>query len=151
MFHLVDYYYDNDTVDYIDKNLIAATGHSMGGNAAVRGGDLFGQRSQQNNEKSRLHSIFISGYVLTLRDEILKNVRSNIGVSYAFYDEGAFRNELSNWDAANMEIAPESLRVVNSIYDPNEEISRVELGRYCLLYTSPSPRDGLLSRMPSSA
>ena len=25
------------------------------------------------------------------------------------------------------------------------------LGQYCLLYTSPSPRDGLLSRMPSSA
>ena len=25
------------------------------------------------------------------------------------------------------------------------------LGSYCLLYTSPSPRDGLLSRMPSSA
>ena len=25
------------------------------------------------------------------------------------------------------------------------------LGRVCLLYTSPSPRDGLLSRMPSSA
>ena len=26
-----------------------------------------------------------------------------------------------------------------------------ECGRACLLYTSPSPRDGLLSRMPSSA
>ena len=26
-----------------------------------------------------------------------------------------------------------------------------EAGTYCLLYTSPSPRDGLLSRMPSSA
>ena len=25
------------------------------------------------------------------------------------------------------------------------------MGKYCLLYTSPSPRDGLLSRMPSSA
>ena len=25
------------------------------------------------------------------------------------------------------------------------------VGRTCLLYTSPSPRDGLLSRMPSSA
>ena len=25
------------------------------------------------------------------------------------------------------------------------------LPAYCLLYTSPSPRDGLLSRMPSSA
>ena len=26
-----------------------------------------------------------------------------------------------------------------------------EIDRACLLYTSPSPRDGLLSRMPSSA
>ena len=25
------------------------------------------------------------------------------------------------------------------------------INKYCLLYTSPSPRDGLLSRMPSSA
>ena len=33
------------------------------------------------------------------------------------------------------------------------QISRLETGkrRHCLLYTSPSPRDGLLSRMPSSA
>ena len=28
---------------------------------------------------------------------------------------------------------------------------RTFLGKSCLLYTSPSPRDGLLSRMPSSA
>ena len=27
----------------------------------------------------------------------------------------------------------------------------IERGETCLLYTSPSPRDGLLSRMPSSA
>ena len=34
----------------------------------------------------------------------------------------------------------------------NEERQRqFELCRFCLLYTSPSPRDGLLSRMPSSA
>ena len=30
-------------------------------------------------------------------------------------------------------------------------LSYVELPMICLLYTSPSPRDGLLSRMPSSA
>ena len=29
--------------------------------------------------------------------------------------------------------------------------SEVKLDNTCLLYTSPSPRDGLLSRMPSSA
>ena len=31
------------------------------------------------------------------------------------------------------------------------EIEIVEGEESCLLYTSPSPRDGLLSRMPSSA
>ena len=29
--------------------------------------------------------------------------------------------------------------------------SSIEVQKACLLYTSPSPRDGLLSRMPSSA
>ena len=30
-------------------------------------------------------------------------------------------------------------------------LMKVHTSNYCLLYTSPSPRDGLLSRMPSSA
>ena len=33
----------------------------------------------------------------------------------------------------------------------NERLMALEPVRHCLLYTSPSPRDGLLSRMPSSA
>ena len=33
----------------------------------------------------------------------------------------------------------------------DEQTGRRYLFRVCLLYTSPSPRDGLLSRMPSSA
>ena len=32
-----------------------------------------------------------------------------------------------------------------------EESVKQKLSSFCLLYTSPSPRDGLLSRMPSSA
>ena len=31
------------------------------------------------------------------------------------------------------------------------ELPTIEYKEFCLLYTSPSPRDGLLSRMPSSA
>ena len=31
------------------------------------------------------------------------------------------------------------------------ELASLMLSKDCLLYTSPSPRDGLLSRMPSSA
>ena len=38
----------------------------------------------------------------------------------------------------------------NYIKDVDEKAICV-LCSYCLLYTSPSPRDGLLSRMPSSA
>ena len=37
----------------------------------------------------------------------------------------------------------------NLLEDSREKIA--ELLNACLLYTSPSPRDGLLSRMPSSA
>ena len=33
----------------------------------------------------------------------------------------------------------------------NNEFTALAMSTYCLLYTSPSPRDGLLSRMPSSA
>ena len=41
-----------------------------------------------------------------------------------------------------------------AILRPSRDLSRhvkQEIPTFCLLYTSPSPRDGLLSRMPSSA
>jgi len=70
----------------------------------------------------------VSGYVLTLTDEVLKDVRSNVGMSYAFYDEGAFRNELGN---ADMRRAPEALRLVNSGITPaGQPIHEVQLGHY---------------------
>ena len=39
----------------------------------------------------------------------------------------------------------------NPLCGDEMEISLVVKDDVCLLYTSPSPRDGLLSRMPSSA
>ena len=33
----------------------------------------------------------------------------------------------------------------------SRQLTEATLSQICLLYTSPSPRDGLLSRMPSSA
>ena len=35
--------------------------------------------------------------------------------------------------------------------DPKRLVFMLARYKFCLLYTSPSPRDGLLSRMPSSA
>ena len=129
MFALVDYAYEGN-FPFVDINKIGSTGHSMGGNAAIRGADYFGKEAIELNTKSKLHSVYVSGYVLTLRDSILKDSRSNMGISYALYDEGAFRNELQGWDAANMQIAPESLRVVNNILENGDQLKKIELGKY---------------------
>ena len=102
----------------------------MGGNAAIRGANYFGEGAINNNSDSKLHSVYVSGYVLTLTEDILKDIRSNVGVSYALYDEGAFRNELKGWDAGNMKIAPESIRFVNSILNEENKLNEVELGKY---------------------
>jgi len=128
MFAVVDYVAGTPNLNYIDTSRIGATGHSAGGNAAIRGANYFGREAIKTGLPSKLHSVFVSGYVLTLTDEVLKDVRSNVGVSYAYYDEGAFRNELKNGD---MRQAPEALRAVNSGFAPGTEaITEVELGRY---------------------
>ena len=55
-------------------------------------------------------------------------------------------------DAAEISGASTVLTVRESLRDAMaEEMRRDERVFVCLLYTSPSPRDGLLSRMPSSA
>ena len=41
-------------------------------------------------------------------------------------------------------------KCANRIYDRNED-GDMDITDSCLLYTSPSPRDGLLARMPASA
>mgnify|MGYP003325708188 CR=1 FL=1 len=45
---------------------------------------------------------------------------------------------------------PDLVQAVPQILD-YATVNVEEIARTCLLYTSPSPRDGLLSRMPSSA
>ena len=47
--------------------------------------------------------------------------------------------------------APESELVLQEAYLNKFSAMDIYESVFCLLYTSPSPRDGLLSRMPSSA
>ena len=54
-------------------------------------------------------------------------------------------------DSQNPEALQASLRWLYSFVRPHRLAIAGLLGLSCLLYTSPSPRDGLLSRMPSSA
>ena len=128
MFAVVEYVAGTPNLNYVDKTRIGATGHSAGGNAAIRGANYFGKQSIESGEPSKLHSVFVSGYVLTLTDDVLEEVRSNVGVSYAFYDEGAYRNELKNGD---MRYAPEALRAINSGLEfSGEQVTEVDIGRY---------------------
>ena len=54
--------------------------------------------------------------------------------------------------AMMLSMADEDYPVLD-VVEVEEEVAikACEMYDYCLLYTSPSPRDGLLSRMPSSA
>ena len=128
MFALVDYVYDTANLNYVDKSKIGVTGHSAGGLAAMRGAQYFGKLAIKNESKSKLHSVFISGMLrMGFKEKDLKKVRSNIGVSYALYDEGAWQNEQKN---GNLEDAPEILRLVNIQTDGNFGKDKIKMGNY---------------------
>ena len=128
MFALVDYAADTGNLNYVDRARIATTGHSAGGNAAIRAAAYFGRESRATGEPCKLHSAFVSGYVLTLTKKVLRDVQCNVGASYAFYDEGAYRNELGNGD---MSVAPEALRLIRSGLGSNAPaLKAIEPGRY---------------------
>ncbi len=109
LFAVVDYVHDTPNLNYVDRSRIGATGHSAGGNAAIRAASHFGELA--GDGPSKLHSVYVSGYALTMTRSVLRHVRSNVGMSYALHDEGAYRNELAHGD---MRRAPEALRLVRS-------------------------------------
>ena len=57
-----------------------------------------------------------------------KKIKSNIGVSYALYDEGAWQNQLKNGDLTK---APEILRLINhQLADSKNNFNNVEIGKF---------------------
>ena len=85
-------------------------------------------------------------------------ISSELFILAATEDKGQLGKLLKANGATNaiIEKAIDDVRGGQSVDDPNAEDQREALEKYttdltCLLYTSPSPRDGLLSRMPSSA
>ena len=60
---------------------------------------------------------------------------------------------ISSDEMANKDILPKEYQEMESFYQGQVQEKVAQLANYndCLLYTSPSPRDATLSRMPSSA
>lgn len=147
-FDIIDYVYDNDDIyPFVDKDLIGVTGHSAGGNAAYQAAVYFGKRAVDNNGVSKVHSIYISGYVLSINSSINFS-KSNMGMDYALYDEGAFRNPLNlsapeGYSKADMTWAVESHIFVNSGLEKQglpliPDDTQVEIGR---IYGNPTLRN----------
>ena len=58
-----------------------------------------------------------------------------------------FKRSTADWQTLVEDPAVEAIVIAS----PQSTHKEIALAAICLLYTSPSPRDGLLSRMPSSA
>ena len=56
---------------------------------------------------------------------------------------------ISNKDQGSLKAAKLSLKAIN--VKVGDGVNSIPLINFCLLYTSPSPRDDISSRMPSSA
>ena len=70
---------------------------------------------------------------------------ANIGATTAFYKVE------TSLTRANNEVSKSMERLATGKQNANAGDRSSYAAMACLLYTSPSPRDGLLSRMPSSA
>ena len=148
---LVEYVVNTPNLNYIDRTRIGAVGYSAGGNAVLQSAARFGERQAKALRQARapdseggatvtdaerararaenkLAAVFVGGYVLTMTEDTIAPIDANVGMDYAWYDEGAYRNPTQH---ARMAAAPEALRLVNAIYpEAKDRLSSVELGRY---------------------
>lgn len=153
---VVEYVYGTPNLNYVDKSRIGAVGYSAGGNVVLQATSRFGARQARALRRARtadsddgktitaaeaaaaraenkIAAVFVAGYVLTLTDKVIEPIDANVGVDYAYYDEGAYRNEKRH---ARLRDAPEALRLVNSVMGENK-VATVDIG---MMYGDPANR-----------
>ena len=96
---------------------------------------------------TNMASMFVNVYGLNNIDLSGWNVGAVTDMSRMFYLAGNFNGDLSGW---NVGAVTDMSGMFQGATDFNGDLSGWNVGA-CLLYTSPSPRDATLSRMPSSA
>lgn len=92
--YLLQYVYNYvEAFDYIDRDAIGLIGHSAGGGDATK---LAADFAGSTYEESIVKALFISGYIKTSAANVFYKLRCNTALSYAKYDEGAFRYQDEN-------------------------------------------------------
>lgn len=117
--YLVQYVYNNsDDFKFCDKNRFGAIGHSAGGgNVITLAADMAGD-SYQN---SIIKAVYNSGYIKISAANKFAKLNCNAAMSYAYYDEGAFRYQT---DTTAVEVI--SKRFINEVAGSAETYDTVE-------------------------
>lgn len=117
--YLVQYVYNNsDDFKFCDKTRFGAIGHSAGGgNVITLAADMAGD-SYQN---SIIKAVYNSGYIKISAANKFAKLNCNAAMSYAYYDEGAFRYQT---DTTAVEVI--SKRFINEVAGSAETYDTVE-------------------------
>ena len=117
--YLVQYVYNNtDDFKFCDKTRFGAVGHSAGGgNVITLASDMAGD----SYEESVIKAVYDSGYIKISAANKFKNLKCNAAMSYAYYDEGAFRYQT---DTTAVEVIAK--RFINEVNGSNLGIENVE-------------------------
>ena len=100
--YLVQYVYNNlEKYNYIDRTRFGAVGHSAGGGNVCQLADNFAGSSY---EESVIKALYISGYIKLTAANRFERLHCNAAMSYAYYDEGAFRyqNSLESFEIVSL-------------------------------------------------
>ncbi|SFC29860.1 alpha/beta fold hydrolase [Clostridium uliginosum] len=151
MIPMVEFCYNNTSLDYIDKSKIGISGHSMGGFATwmtmhhygtlvskaledAKGNDTDGGTTI--TEAERVHALSLNKVAAALpmgflgqkefNMGMMKDTYINFGVLSGYYDENAWSFEAGKGDLTN---TAESLAIVNSVLPKDNQVSAIEVGK----------------------
>ena len=117
--YLVQYVYNNsDDFKFCDKNRFGAIGHSAGGGNVITLASGMAGDSYQN---SIIKAVYNSGYIKISAANKFAKLNCNAAMSYAYYDEGAFRYQT---DTTAVEVI--SKRFINEVAGSAETYDTVE-------------------------
>ena len=132
--------------EFFDESLLLSLSTlNVGDEVQIPGGDNFSKAIRKLMDQNYFSDVSI--YITDLKD---KDIDVEIDV--------VERPRLSRFNLIGVkkterdELSGKTGLTPNRVITENMKITAIEGIKkfYCLLYTSPSPRDGLLSRMPSS-
>ena len=143
-------------VDYATNSYINGVAQGLTSYTTLRGFDGYGYFEDEANPQND-SGLLQSNYKIVKLDDapavIPVDTEETNRVTYELNGEVVYTETVSSSDESDEQIEYVT-NTVNGV-DSFEERVLQDGGTFensiCLLYTSPSPRDGLLSRMPSSA